>query len=80
MPKKLKLLIVVILAINEYPHEDLLINSNYKKMIQLNWIIGVLIAIIIFILTYKFWGKEGNLVDIISIDRDLTSITLADVA
>lgn len=44
------------------------------------WIVGILIGIIVLILSYKFWGKSGELTDIISIGSGLVSIALAIVA
>lgn len=44
------------------------------------WIISILVGIIVFILSYKFWGKPGDLTNIISIGSGLVSIALAIVA
>ncbi|QHM88920.1 Endoribonuclease EndoA [Bacillus velezensis] len=44
------------------------------------WVVGILLGIIIFILSYKFWGRSGELTDIISIGSGLVSIALAIVA
>lgn len=44
------------------------------------WIVSILLGIIVFILSYKFWGKSGELTDIISIGSGLVSIALAIVA
>jgi mRNA-degrading endonuclease toxin of MazEF toxin-antitoxin module len=50
-----------------------------RKIKELNicWIIGILIAIIVFLLTYKFWGKDEPLQDLISIGSGFVSIALA---
>ncbi len=44
------------------------------------WIVGILSGIIVFLLSYKFWGKPGNLTEIISIGTGLASIALAITA
>lgn len=44
------------------------------------WTVGILITIIVFLLSYKLWGKSGNLIDFISIGSGISSITLAVAA
>lgn len=58
------------------------INSEGQVMTirDWKWMVGILIGIIVFILSYKFWGKSGELTDIISIGSGLVSIALAIVA
>lgn len=44
------------------------------------WIVGILSGIIVFLLSYKFWGKSDDLTEIISISTGLASISLAVTA
>lgn len=44
------------------------------------WIVSTLSGIIVLMLSYKFWGKSGNLTEIISIGSGLVSIALAVTA
>ncbi|MDR3586865.1 MAG: type II toxin-antitoxin system PemK/MazF family toxin [Desulfosporosinus sp.] len=56
-------------------------NNRYKRnTIHFLWGIGVLIFVLIMTLSYKFWGKSGNLENLISIGSGLVSMTLALVA
>lgn len=50
------------------------------KLIHLYWIISVLIALIILILSHTLWGKSDDLINLISIASGLVSIALAVVA
>ena len=54
--------------------------KSINKLTHLYWIIGVLVAILVFTFTYKFWGKNEDVIDLISIGSGLTSIALAIVA
>lgn len=61
--------------------EFLVEKYRYKRNnIHFLWSIGVLIFILILILSYKFWGKSGNLENLISIGSGLVSMSLALVA
>jgi len=64
-------------------NEKELLEAKYRckrNTIHYLWSIGVLIFILIIILSYKFWGKSGNLESLISIGSGLVSMSLAFVA
>jgi len=44
------------------------------------WIVGILITVIIFILSFKFWGKDEPLTELISITGGISSLVLAIIA
>lgn len=63
--------------------EKEMLEENYRynrNSIHFKWSISVLIFIVILILSYKFWGKSGNLENLISIGSGLVSMSLALVA
>lgn len=57
-------------------------NKEFMRPRDWKWVVCILIGIIIYILTYKFWGKSDNLTltDAISIGSGLVSIALAVIA
>jgi mRNA interferase MazF len=54
-------------------------NSKWSNR-DWKWTVSILVSIIVFLLTYKFWGKSESIIDVISIGSGLTSIALAIVA
>lgn len=57
-----------------------LVHKYEKKVIHFWWSISVLTATIIALLSYKLWGKPGDLQNLISIASGLVSISLGLVA
>jgi len=55
-------------------------NKSWWTIRDWKWTVGILAGIIIYLLTYNFWGKSGDLTNVISIGSGLASIALAIAA